>query len=83
MNTTQHYIQGKWQNGTGEGSPILDSITGEHFTSVTTNGLDIPAILQYGRDKGATLRKMTFQERGNMLKKLAMYLLKRNRPFTN
>lgn len=81
MNTTQHYIQGKWQNGTGEGSPILDSITGEHFTSVTTNGLDIPAILQYGREKGATLRKMTFQERGNMLKKLAMYLVKKKQDF--
>src|SRR5699024_3651119 len=37
--------------------------------------------LQYGREKGETLRKMTFQERGNMLKKLAFRLLKKERDF--
>ncbi|RFN58767.1 phenylacetic acid degradation bifunctional protein PaaZ [Marixanthomonas ophiurae] len=78
---TQHYIQGQWTDGKGEGSPILDSVTGEHFTSVTTEGLDIPEILQYGRTKGDTLRKMTFQERGLMLKKLAFYLQKKKRQF--
>jgi len=81
MTKTQHYIQGSWTDGKGEGSPILDSVTGEHFTSVTTEGLDIPEILQYGRDKGDTLRKMTFQERGLMLKKLAFYLQKKKRQF--
>lgn len=81
MNKTQHYIQGKWIDGTGGGTPILDSVTGEHFTSVTTEGLDVPGILQYGREKGETLRKMTFQQRGLMLKKLAMYLVKHKDPF--
>jgi len=76
MNKTQHYIQGKWFEGDGKGIPILDSVTGEHFTSVTTEGLDVPGILQYGREKGETLRKMTFQQRGLMLKKLAMYLVR-------
>ena len=81
MTKTKHYIQGNWTEGKGEGSPILDSVTGEHFTSVTTEGLDIPEILQYGREKGDTLRKMTFQERGLMLKKLAFYLQKKKRQF--
>nr|MCH9660984.1 phenylacetic acid degradation bifunctional protein PaaZ [Bacteroidota bacterium] len=48
---------------------------------VTVEGLDVPAILQYGREKGNVLRKMTFQERGLMLKKLAMYLNKRKEQF--
>jgi len=78
---TQHYIQGNWTEGKGEGNPIQDSITGEVFTSVTTEGLDIPSILQYGREKGETLRKMTFQERGNRIKKLAMYLNKKKAGF--
>ena len=64
MNKVQHYINGNWRNGDGDGTPILDSVTGEHFTNITTEGLDLPAILQYGRDQGETLRKMTFQERG-------------------
>ncbi|MEX0995681.1 MAG: phenylacetic acid degradation bifunctional protein PaaZ [Flavobacteriaceae bacterium] len=78
---TQHYILGNWAEGQGEGTAILDSVTGEHFTSVTTEGLDVPSILQYGRKKGDTLRKMTFQERGNMIKKLAMYLTKKKAQF--
>lgn len=81
MNKVQHYINGKWVSGEGKGIAILDSVTGEHFTNVTAEGLDIPSVLQYGRDKGATLRKMTFQQRGIMLKKLALYLTKRKEAF--
>ena len=81
MTKTQHYIQGQWQSGQGEGAPVYDSITGEHFTSTTVEGLDIPSILQYGRDNGEALRKMTFQQRGNMLKSLALYLTKKKQAF--
>jgi oxepin-CoA hydrolase/3-oxo-5,6-dehydrosuberyl-CoA semialdehyde dehydrogenase len=82
MNKIQHYVQGQWTIGKEEGTPICDAITGEAFTSVAIEGLDIPEILQYGRTKGGeVLRKMTFQERGNMLKKLALYLLKKKESF--
>lgn len=82
MRKIQHYVQGQWTQGKEEGTPILDAVTGEAFTSVAIEGLDIPEILQYGRTKGGeVLRKMTFQERGNMLKKLAMYLNKRKDAF--
>jgi oxepin-CoA hydrolase / 3-oxo-5,6-dehydrosuberyl-CoA semialdehyde dehydrogenase len=81
MEKTQHYIQGQWQSGKGEGIPVFDSITGEHFTSTTVEGIDVPSILQYGREKGKTLRKMTFQQRGNMLKSLALHLTKRKQAF--
>ena len=78
----EHYVQGQWTTGKEEGQPILDAVTGEVFTSVAVEGLDIPEILNYGRTKGGeTLRKMTFQERGNMLKKLALYLTKRKNAF--
>lgn len=82
MNKIQHYVQGHWTTGTEEGTPIHDAITGEAFASVAIEGLDIPEILQYGRTKGGEkLRKMTFQERGNMLKKLALYLTKKKNAF--
>ncbi|MGJ8592032.1 MAG: phenylacetic acid degradation bifunctional protein PaaZ [Aquaticitalea sp.] len=82
MNKIQHYVQGQWTSGTEEGSPILDAITGEAFSSIAIEGLDIPEILNYGRTKGGdVLRKMTFQERGNMLKSLALYLTKRKEQF--
>lgn len=82
MNKIQHYVTGNWTTGKEEGQPILDAITGEAFTSVAIEGLDIPEILNYGRTKGGeVLRKMTFQERGNMLKKLALYLTKKKDAF--
>ena len=75
-------MQGQWTEGKEEGIPVLDSITGEAFSSVAIEGLDVPEILNYGRTKGGEiLRKMTFQERGNMLKTLALYLNKRKNAF--
>ncbi len=82
MEKIQHYVQGNWTTGKEEGIPIHDAITGEAFTSVAIKGLDIPEILNYGRTKGGeVLREMTFQERGNMLKSLALYLNKRKNDF--
>ncbi|MGB0975024.1 MAG: phenylacetic acid degradation bifunctional protein PaaZ, partial [Flavobacteriaceae bacterium] len=78
----QSYINGHWVAGQGEGTPMFDAVTGDTIGFSSTEGLDIPAVLEYGRTKGQEkLRKMTFQERGNMLKKLAMYLTKRKNDF--
>ncbi|MDD7888163.1 phenylacetic acid degradation bifunctional protein PaaZ [Flavivirga sp. 57AJ16] len=81
MNKSQNYITGQWIEGTGEGVPMFDAVTGEVVALSDTEGLDFAEILQYGREKGNALRKMTFQERGNMLKKLALYLTKRKDAF--
>lgn len=82
MQKTQNYILGKWTSGTGKGVPMHDAITGEVIALSDTEGLDFGEILQYGRTKGGeVLRKMTFQERGNMLKSLALYLVKRKSDF--
>ncbi|SDB55274.1 oxepin-CoA hydrolase / 3-oxo-5,6-dehydrosuberyl-CoA semialdehyde dehydrogenase [Flavobacteriaceae bacterium MAR_2010_188] len=81
MSKIQHYIQGQWKEGTEDGYPVLDSITSEVIGNISIDGLDIPEILQYGRTKGESLRKMTFQERGNMIKSLALYLTKKKEQF--
>ena len=82
MNNIQNYILGNWTSGSGEGVSLFDSVTGEIIGNASTQGLDFGEILHYGRTKGSEkLRKMTFQERGNMLKSLAMYLNKRKEQF--
>lgn len=82
MNKIQHYVKGAWISCKDEGTPVYDAITGEQFTNWAIEGLDIPEILNYGRTIGGeVLRKMTFQERGNMLKSLALYLTKRKEQF--
>lgn len=82
MNKIQNYIQGQWTSGAGNGTALIDSVTGELIGHASAEGLDFGQVLHYGRTTGgAKLRKMTFQERGNMLKKLAMYLSKRKEIF--
>ena len=82
MNKLGNYTLGKWIEGEGEGTPLYNSVNGEVVALATTKGLDFGEILQYGRTKGGPpLRKMTFQQRGNMLKKLALYLNKRKEQF--
>jgi len=74
-NKLQNYLSGNWITGDGEGTPLFNSVTGEQVAVATTKGLDFKAALHYGREKGSALRKMNFQERGQMLKALAFHLL--------
>lgn len=82
MTKLGNYVNGKWMEGDGDGVALLDSVTGEYITNASAEGLDFESILHYGRTKGGEkLRKMTFQERGNMIKSLALYLTKRKEQF--
>jgi len=74
----KNYILGSWVAGKGTEVEFKHAITGEKFGSCSSEGLDYEAILEYGRSHGSTaLRKMTFQQRGEMLKSLALYLHKK------
>ena len=73
----ENYITGNWIAGDGEGRLLFNAVTGEAVASASTKGLDFKKILQHGREVGnPALRKMTFHERGNMLKALATHLRK-------
>ena len=75
MKKIQNYIQGQWAAGEGVEYVAHNAITGEDFAEVSSAGMDYAAILDYGRKVGGpALRKMTFQERGRMLKALALHL---------
>ncbi len=78
----QNYVQGKWKSGEGTELEVFNSINGDFIGSVSSLGLDYEAILDYGRKVGGkALRKMTFQERGLMLKALALHLHKNKKKF--
>ena len=71
----ENYISCNWITGDGEGQQLYNAVTGEPIAYATTNGLNFKEILNYGRTVGnPALRKMTFHERGNMLKALALHL---------
>ncbi|MGZ3847545.1 MAG: phenylacetic acid degradation bifunctional protein PaaZ [Flavisolibacter sp.] len=82
MKKLENYVTGNWITGDGEGQGLFDAVTGEPVAAVTTRGLDFASILEYGRRVGnASLRRMTFHERGRMLKALALYLMERKEKF--
>lgn len=82
MYTIKNYIQGQWVAGEGEELVAYHAITGDAVGAVSSAGLDYESILDYGRKVGgAALRKMTFQERGRMLKALALHLIERKEKF--
>ncbi|MBL7698416.1 MAG: phenylacetic acid degradation bifunctional protein PaaZ [Chitinophagaceae bacterium] len=75
MNKLQNYVLGKWVAGDGEGVPLKNAVNGEVIAHASTKGLNFSDILDYARKKGnPALRKMTFHERGRMLKALAFHL---------
>ena len=72
---TKNYVLGNWDAADGIELTHHHSITGEQISTCSSKGLDYHAILDYGRKVGGpALRKMTFQERGRMLKALALHL---------
>jgi oxepin-CoA hydrolase / 3-oxo-5,6-dehydrosuberyl-CoA semialdehyde dehydrogenase len=77
MNKLGNYVTGRWIPGEGEGTVLYNAVNGEPVAAATTRGLDFESILEYARNTGnPALRKMTFHQRGNMLKSLAIHLRK-------
>lgn len=71
----ENYIAGKWITGDGDGQLLFNAVTGEPVAAATSKGLDFKSMTDYARTVGnPALRKMTFHQRGNMLKALALHL---------
>jgi oxepin-CoA hydrolase/3-oxo-5,6-dehydrosuberyl-CoA semialdehyde dehydrogenase len=75
MTKLGNYIEGNWVIGDGGGQPLYHAATGELIAHASSKGLDFSGMLDYARKTGnPALRKMTFPERGRMLRALALYL---------
>ena len=81
MQRFQNYILGQWEDGQGVETPLFNAITGAQIGEASSAGIDFSSVLAYGRQHGYALRKMTFQERGRMLKALALFLMERKEKY--
>jgi oxepin-CoA hydrolase/3-oxo-5,6-dehydrosuberyl-CoA semialdehyde dehydrogenase len=82
MQRYQSYALGQWVDGEGVETNLYNAITGEHFGETSSKGLDYKAMMAYAvKTGGHTLRKMTFQERGRMLKALALFLMEKKNKY--
>lgn len=74
----KNYAFGNWIEGSGHGQNLLDASTGEIVAVAGCEGIDISEMYRYARSVGnKNLRKLSFHERGRMLKALALFLLDR------
>lgn len=82
MQNLHNYTLGAWHPHQGKGTPQHNAITGELIATAGSEGLDYASIADYARKTGGpNLRKMTFYQRGLMLKKLALYLHERRKSY--
>ena len=84
MNKLGNLVMDKWIEGDGPGSTLYNAINGEAIATTSSDGLDIATMYDFARNEGGhALRKMTFQERGLMLKALALHLHSKKDKFYN
>jgi oxepin-CoA hydrolase/3-oxo-5,6-dehydrosuberyl-CoA semialdehyde dehydrogenase len=84
MQKLQNYAAGQWVEGNGKSTTLYNSITGEAIYEADSSGLDFGIMMDYARKVGGpALRKMTFHDRGRMLKALALHLMSKKDEFYN
>jgi oxepin-CoA hydrolase/3-oxo-5,6-dehydrosuberyl-CoA semialdehyde dehydrogenase len=78
MQRYQSYALGQWIDGKGTETNLYNAINGDKIGETSSVGLDYKAMSEYAvKNGGYKLRKMTFQERGRMLKALALFLMEK------
>lgn len=75
MNKLSNYIQDRWIMGDGDGQLLYNAVNGNPIAAASSKGIDFKSAVEFARTKGnPALRKMTFHERGRMLRALAIHL---------
>ena len=75
-------VADRWLDGRGSGKTLSSAVTGEPVATLSSDGIDFAAMLEHARQVGgANLRRLTFHERGEMLKALAKFLMEHKQAF--
>ncbi len=70
------FAGGRWVSGHGRPAEIASAITGEIIALANSDGLDIGDMLRHARELGGpALRRLTFHQRAELLKRLAQHLM--------
>ena len=74
----ESYLAGKWAAGSGDGEKLWNPVTGGELGTASSAGLDLGAAVTFARSEGnASLQKLTYKERAEMLGKIAEVLTAR------
>ncbi|WP_096779582.1 phenylacetic acid degradation bifunctional protein PaaZ [Zobellella denitrificans] len=81
MEKLQSYVAGRWLEGEGEGRLVRHAVTGAPLYEVTSQGLDMAAMVAWAKQGGKSLAAMSFHQRAHMLKTLASHLAEHKEEF--
>jgi len=74
----ESYINGQWAAPGHNLVEVRSAVSGDVVAEAASGGLDMRSVLAYARNIGGkNLRKLTFHQRADLLKKLAQYLTER------
>lgn len=63
-----NYVAGRWQAGSGAGTPLFDPVLGTELVRVDAGGLDLAEGFGFARETGgAALRALTYKQRAGLL----------------
>ncbi|MGF6233184.1 oxepin-CoA hydrolase/3-oxo-5,6-dehydrosuberyl-CoA semialdehyde dehydrogenase [Inquilinus ginsengisoli] len=77
----QNYAEDRWTAPTEGLADIASAIDGRVVARLSSRGLDFAAMVRHAREVGSpALRRLTFHQRADLLKALALYLSERKEP---
>jgi oxepin-CoA hydrolase / 3-oxo-5,6-dehydrosuberyl-CoA semialdehyde dehydrogenase len=77
----QSYAEDRWVAATEGLADIASAIDGRVVARLSSRGLDFAAMVRHAREVGGpALRRLTFHQRADLLKALALYLSERKEP---
>ncbi|MCM5682780.1 3,4-dehydroadipyl-CoA semialdehyde dehydrogenase [Schlegelella sp. S2-27] len=75
MNLLSNHLAGRWQHGSGPGTPLFDPVLGTELARVSSEGLDLAEGFDYARETGGTaLRALTYRQRAALLAEVGQVL---------
>jgi oxepin-CoA hydrolase / 3-oxo-5,6-dehydrosuberyl-CoA semialdehyde dehydrogenase len=81
MMILESFVCGKKFTATKGLQEVKSAVTGEVIAQVSSEGLAMDEVMAYARQGGAALRKLTFHQRADILKKLALALTAKKEEF--
>jgi oxepin-CoA hydrolase/3-oxo-5,6-dehydrosuberyl-CoA semialdehyde dehydrogenase len=77
----QSYAEGRWATPAEGLADIASAIDGRVVARLSSHGLDFAGMVRHAREVGGpVLRRLTFHQRADLLKALALYLTERKEP---
>jgi 3,4-dehydroadipyl-CoA semialdehyde dehydrogenase len=70
-----NFFAGRWQTGTGAGTPMFDPVLGTELARVSSAGIDLAEGFAFAREQGgAALRALSYGQRAALLSKIVEVL---------